>query len=139
MAGNAAFGTVLKIGGTAGTAIVNVTSVEGPGLSTEMIDLTAHDSSGGYREKAPLFLDGGEVTLRLNWDPNAVTHKNATGGLLYAWAHKESTAFALTFPTSPVVTWTFNAYVTAFAPAAPFDGKLEASVTLNINGAPVLA
>lgn len=138
MAGKVAYGTVLKIGGTAGTAVVNVTSVDGPNLSMETIDLTAHDSAGSYREIAPTFLDGGEVSMRLNFDPTAATHKNAAGGLMYAHTQRALTNFALYYPVAGSPTYTFTAYVTEYAPAAPFDGKLEASVKLKISGAPVL-
>lgn len=138
MAGVTAFGTTLKIGGTAGTAVVNVTSIEGPGLSSEYIDTTAHDSSGSYREFVPSFLDAGEVTLRINYDPAAATHKNATGGLLKLFNDKASTSFAIGFPTTPVAYVVFTGYVSAFAPSAPFDGKLEADVTIRISGAPTL-
>ena len=51
MAKYAAFGTTLKIGGTAGTAVINVESIEGPEQSVEMLDMTAHDSGSAYREK----------------------------------------------------------------------------------------
>ena len=139
MAGNVAFGTVLKIGGTAGTAIVNVTNIQGPGMSADGIDMSAHDSPNAWREFATSLLDGGEVTLDLNWDPNAATHKNSAGGLLKQFTDRATTTYALTFPTSPAVTWTFSAQVRNFAPQAPFDDKLGAQVTLKVTGAPTLA
>ncbi len=138
MAGNAAFGTLLKIGGTAGTAVVNVTSIEGPGMSTEFADVTAHDSASRFAEYAPTFQDGGEVTLRINYDPNQATHKNAAGGLMKLYVDRTSSSFAITFPTSPVASIVFTAYVSAVSPTAPYDGKLEADVTLRITGAPTL-
>ena len=139
MAKYSAFGTVLKIGGTAGTAIVNIESIEGPELSTETIDMTAHDSSGGYREKVPTFLDAGDITLRMQWDPNHATHKDAAGGLINAWKTKALTPFALTFPSTPAATWTFSAYVTKFVASAPFDDKLAADFTLTVSGSATLA
>lgn len=135
MAGQAAFGTTLKIGGTAGTAVVNITSIEGPGWSVESLDMTAHDSASAYREIAPSFIDAGEVTLRINYDPGQATHKNSAGGLLHLLTQRSESAFAIGFPTTPASGLTFDAYVTAFAPSAPFDGKLEANVTLKVNGA----
>ena len=76
MPGVSAFGTTLKIGGTAGTAVVGVTSIEGPGWSVDTLDVTSHDSASAYREVAASFIDAGEVTLRLNYDPATATHKN---------------------------------------------------------------
>ncbi len=134
MAGVAGFGTTLRIGGTAGTAVANVTSVEGPGWSVETLDMTAHDSASAYREIAPSFINAGEVTLRLNYDPAQATHKNTAGGLLHLLTTRASSAFAIGFPTTPASGFAFTGYVTAFAPSAPFDGKMEASVTITVSG-----
>ena len=95
MAGQAAFGTTLKIGGTAGTAIVNITEINPPSQSAETLDMTAHDSGGAYREMVPSFLSAGEVTLTINWDPNAATHKNAAGGLRKLFADRASSSLRL--------------------------------------------
>lgn len=138
MAKYAAFGTTLKIGGTAGTAVINVESIEGPEQTVEMLDMTAHDSGSSYREKRPSFIDAGEVTLRIQWDPNDATHKNAAGGLRYLLAQRTSSSFSITYPTTPAASDVFTAYVTKFVPSAPFDDKLMADVTLDITGAPTL-
>jgi hypothetical protein len=135
MPGVSAFGTTLKIGGTAGTAVVGVTSIEGPGWSVDTLDVTSHDSASAYREVAASFIDAGEVTLRLNYDPATATHKNTAGGLLNLLTTRAASPFAIGFPTTPASGFTFTALVTAFAPSAPFDGKLEANATLKITGA----
>lgn len=138
MAKYAAFGTTLKIGGTAGTAVVNIESIEGPEQTVETLDMTAHDSGSAYREIRPSFIDAGEVTLRIQWDPNDATHKNTAGGLRYMLAQRTSSAFAITYPSSPAASDVFTAYVTKFVPSAPFDDKLTADVTLTLTGAPTL-
>jgi predicted secreted protein len=136
MAGLAAFGTMLKIGdASTGVEVANVTSIEGPGLSTETIDVTAHDSAGDTREEVPTFKSGGEVTLRINYDPAETTHKNAAGGLLKLWSDKTLSEFTIVYPTTPATNVEFSGYVTAFAPSAPFDGKIEANVTIKVAGA----
>lgn len=139
MAKYAAFGTTLKIGGTAGTAVVNVESIEGPEQSVEMLDMTAHDSGSAYREKVASFIDAGEVSLTIQWDPGHATHKNAAGGLRYLLANRTSSSFAITYPTTPAASDVFTAYVSKFVPSAPFDDKLTAEVTLTLTGAPALA
>jgi predicted secreted protein len=135
MAGLSAYGTQLKIGGTAGTAVVNVTNIDGPGMSADTIDVSAHDT-GDWRDYVAGPLDGGEVTLRLNFDPGTATHANTTGLLDY-FQDRASASYALVFPDN--TTYTFTAYVTAFQPTAPFDEKLEATCTLKITGAVTLA
>ena len=88
--------------------------------------MTAHDSGGAYREMVPSFLSAGEVTLTINWDPNAATHKNAAGGLRKLFADRASSSFAIAYPVTPVAHDIFTAYVTGFEPSAPFDDKLTA-------------
>lgn len=139
MAGLVATGTKLRRGGTAGTAVANVTSIEGPGLDADVIDLSAHDSGNAFRDKAIGLLDAGEITLRLNFDPANATHKDAAGGLLNDFRTRTSATWALEFPTSPAVFWTFTAYVKSVNPSLPHDDKAEASATLVISGAPTLA
>lgn len=139
MAGVAAFGTKLKVGGTAGTAIVNITELNPPEQSAEELDMTAHDSGGAYREIVPSFLSAGKVTLTINWDPNATTHKNGAGGLRKLFADRTKSSFAIEYPVTPVAHDIFDAYVTGFQPSAPFDDKLTAQVTLSVSGAPTLA
>ena len=138
MAGQPAFGTLLKIGGTAGTAAANVTKIDGPAPTLDTIDVTAHDSAGAWHEYVAGLLDGGEVNLELNFDPAAATHKNASGGLQYIMIQRALTAFALVFPQATNPTYTFNAFVTKFTRSSPFDGSLEGQVTLKISGAPTL-
>lgn len=138
MAGVSAFGTVIKIGGTAGTAVVNVTKIDGPEPSMDTIEVTAHDSANAWREYVAGLLDAGEVSMDINWDPLAATHKNAVGGLQYLQGQRTSSLFALVFPAAGNPTYTFTAFVTKFGRSAPFENKLTAQVTLKITGAPTL-
>lgn len=134
MAGLAAFGTTLKKGtGSSVVTIANITSIEGPAFTTEMLDVTAHDSGDGYRERVPSFLDVGEITLRLNWDPANATHLGANS--LYAdWAAKRLDTYTITFPDANDTSLSGQAYISNISPTAPFDGKLEATVTLAPTG-----
>ena len=138
MAKYAAFGTTLRIGGTAGTAVVNITGVDGPELSAEMLDMTAHDSAGTFRERIPTFLDAGELSFTIQYDPGHATHRNAAGGLLHLLTQRTVSSFAMGFPTTPAANWVFSGYVTKFKPAAPLDGALTAEVTITVSGAPTV-
>jgi len=134
MAKYSAYGTALLRGAV---EIAQVTSVSGPGITLDTVDVTEHDGVG-WEEVVPTILRSGEITLELAYDPAEATHKYASGGLLYDLVQRTSTAYTLRFPTSPIASWTFNAYVTAFEPSAPVDGALTASVTLKITGAVTL-
>lgn len=137
MPGVAGFGVQLKIGGTAGTAVVNVTNIDGPSLDADVLDMGSHDSPSAYREKAVGLLDPGELTLRINWDPGTPTHA-ATSGLLYYYENRTSQEYALILPDTANTTYVFDAYVTSFSGSVPHDGKMEATVTLTIDGDPGL-
>ncbi len=136
MAGLSAFGTQLKRNGV---AIAGVANISGPGMSLDTEDVTAHDSPGGWEEVVATILRSGEVGLEINYDPNAATHKNAAAGLIGDMVSRQAHAYDLVFPTTPAVTWSFNAFVTGFEPGAPADGKLTADVTLKPTGQLTLA
>jgi len=135
MAKYSAYGTTFTV---AGAAVVQVSNISGPGLSLDTVDVTSHDSTGGWEEVVGTILRSGEVKLDIVYDPNAATHKNAANGLLAKLIAKTVAACTLVFPSTPAVTWTFNALVTGFEPSASVDGALTASVTLKISGAPTL-
>lgn len=140
MAGIAAFGIVLEQGDTPDhqegttvyTAIAQVADFSGPSLSAENIDVTAHDSTGAFREYVPSFLDAGEVSFTLNFDPGLTNHTD----FLNTYLNRELNIYQLTFPDTGSTQWRFSAYVTGFEMSAPLDDKLSADVTLLIAGAP---
>jgi hypothetical protein len=127
--GLAAFGTLFKIGAT---TVTEVTSISGPGISVDTIDVTNHSSTGAWKEFVAGCLDGGEVTLDINYVPTDATHKNAASGILALLITRALTACSVVFSGS---TWSFSCYFTKFQPSAPVGDKLSASVTVKISGA----
>ena len=91
MPGKAGFGMVVSFGTATGTTtaatLTNVTGVSGLDSEVEVIDVTSHDSSGRYREKVASFIDAGQLTFDVNFDPNSATHRATTGGILDLRAH----------------------------------------------------
>lgn len=139
--GMSAFGTTIALGDGASpevfTTIAYVTNIEGPGLSADTIDVTSHGSTDGYRQFVQGLKDAGEVSLELNFDPDAATHVNASGGLAYEYEQGTESNYKITFPDTTV--WTFPGIVTGLSPSAPMDGKLSAAVTIKVSGKPTLA
>ena len=135
MAGIDAFGTQLLRGdgGTPEifTAIANVTSISGPSLSRETIDVTAHDSPDGWMEFVGGLKDAGEVSADINYDPS----KHDT--LVADFDDDEPRNYQLVFPDG--TTWSFAAILTGFEPEAPYDDKLAASLTFKVTGKPTLS
>lgn len=138
----AAKGSLLKIGDGAGsetfTTIAQVVNIGGPGLKMDTLDVTNHSSTDGWKEFVGGLLDGGEVSLEINFDPTAATHKLSTG-LLKDMSARTVRNFQLVFSDTGGTTWSFAALVSGFEPAAPVDGKLSATVTLKVSGKPTLA
>lgn len=131
MAGEDAFGTQLqRFNGSSFDTIASVTSMSGPGISRETIDVTAHDSTDGWMEFLGGLKDGGEVTFDINRRP--AIHDE----LLDDFEDTEPRTWRLEWPSGTA--WTFDAILTGYEPDSPYDDKLSASVTLKVSGKPVV-
>jgi len=130
MAKKAAFGTTFAL--NAGTALANVTSFGGPGISLDTVDVTTHDSVGAWEEVVPTILRSGELTMDIAYDPANATVKNAANGWLALLVARAVTTFVLTFPGPSAVTG--SGFVTGFEPSAPHDGALTATLKYKLTG-----
>ena len=144
MAEYAAFGTILAYGNSETpteefTKVAQVKDIKGPSMSRDTIDVTNHQSPGGYGEFLASFADGGEVTFTVEYDPGDVTHDQTTG-LLKMMGETTRRNWRLIFP---VVTNTpgtyrglqFLAIMTGFSPSAEVKGSLTADITMKVAGA----
>jgi predicted secreted protein len=113
------------------TTIAGVTELSGPSLSLNTIESTDMDSTGGYREFVGGLIDGGEVSVTINYD-NHTTHRS----LLQDLTTRAVRTFRITIPTTPATVWTFTALVSGFTPSTPVDDKSTASITLKLTGQP---
>ena len=119
-----ATGTTLTWGG----AITEIVSISGPSLTNEPADTT--NLSSTWRTRLPIIPDGGEVTLELNYEPDAASHASFITDLA-AGTIQEA---VITYPDGGGTTLTFDAMCTAFTPNAPVGDKLSATVTLTVTG-----
>lgn len=125
------FGTLLKRNGT---TVAEARDITGPGMSRETVDVTTHDSTGGWREYIAGALSGGEVSFDCNFLPANATQSYAAG-LIKDMVDGTLQTFTLQYTDTGTTTASFSAFVTAFTPKAPVEGLLSASVTLKISGA----
>lgn len=136
-----AYGTILQVGDAASpevfTAVANVTNLNPPPISRDMYETTQHNGPG-WDEYLPGLLRGGQVTLDLDWVPTEGTHSYTTG-FLKDLTDGTLRNYRVVFSDAGTTTWSFSAYVVTVPPVAPSAGKLTASVTLQISGAPTLA
>jgi len=124
--GIAALGTKLLKGST---PIAELTNISGPRLTVDQLEVTSHDSEGGYREYVPTLRTGGEVAIEGNFVPT----DEGQFALYEAFNDGTSDTYTIQLPQD-LGSWTFDANVSAFEMGAPFEGKLTFSATLRITG-----
>jgi len=124
--GIAALGTKLFKGTT---PIAELTNISGPRLSVDQLEITTHDSEGGYREYVPTLRVGGEVSIEGNFFPV----DEGQFALYEAFNDGTSDTYTIQLPKN-LGSWTFDANVSAFEMGAPVEGKLTFSATLRITG-----
>lgn len=117
------------------TTVAQVTSLTGPALAADSIDVTTHDSTNAWEESVVGVLRSSELTFDIVYDPAEDTH-DATGGagILTRLEGKTRTDYSLVFPDTGTTTWNFDGEYTGFIPGMPVDGALTASVTIKITG-----
>lgn len=132
MAGTTAFSTTIAKGAQ---AIAEPTSITGPGISGDTIDVSSHDSPDTFREFVAGMRDGGEVSIEFNLDLS-----DAGQVALYTDVCDGSLdAYTITYTLGTgAPTCTFNAIVTSFEISAPYDDKLSGSATLKVSGKPTV-
>lgn len=127
------WGTVLKVTISASaTPIGDIKGISGPGLSSDMIDVTTLDSSNNAREFYPGLFDGGEVTFDVVMNPT-----NATQQYLHDSCKTRPSAaetFSIEWNDGSSTAWDFTAWVQSFEPQADVDGVVIASITLKVTG-----
>lgn len=115
--------------------IAEVTSIgAGPTISREDIDFTHLRSPEGFREFKNGFKDGGEIPLRIQYNPTAHPTHDATTGIAAKLDLEDPTNWKIVFPNA--TSWDFAATVRQFG-LEPIEvgGKIEVGVVLKVSGA----
>jgi len=135
-----AFGTILAYGDGATpevfTKIGQVKDIDGPSMSRDTVDVTNHDSTGGYLESLGSMRDSGEISFPVEYDPGDATHDQDTG-LLFLFDKDARTNFQLIFPVASLNGfwgYEFSGTVTGFKPGMPVLGSITADVTIKVSG-----
>ena len=126
-------GCTLKVGDGASPEVFNaigqVTAINGPSGAAPIIDVS--NLSSTYREKRTGLPDNGDVTATVQYDP-ADTGQTRVETLR---AGSLSGNFQIVLSNSPATTWSFAGYVSEFSKTIGIDEVVEASITVNIDGA----
>jgi predicted secreted protein len=119
--------------------VAEVVSITPPSLSRDAVDATHTESPEKWREFIPGLRDGGEVSCEMNFIPAGP----GTEAILASFNSDTVQSCRIIFPdgdanASPITAtvWAFSGFITAFAPEAPFDGKMAATVTVKLSGKP---
>lgn len=140
MSGRDGFGTHFRRAttitpGTTYETIANVTSISGPDRKRETIDVTAHDSPGGWMEFLGGLKDGGEVQLDINYDPDEPTHDLDDD---FEDTDPRNYRIVLLPGTIDEWTWTIKGILTELGDEFPYDDKMARKMTIKVTGKPVL-
>lgn len=130
-------GTVLAVGDAASpevfTAITEITSIGGPELSSEQVEVTSLDSAGGFKEFVTGLKDGGSISIENNWIKSDTSQVQMRDDVQAGTKRN----YRITWPDSPSTVVDFSASVEAFSMTTEPDAPVTASMTLKISGAPV--
>jgi len=112
-------------------AIGGLTDVQPGGVDVTFIDVTAHDSAGGWKEFVGGLTDGGTLELTGNYDAADV------GQIELIAERGNEAAIVVTFSDSS--TSTFSAIVGGYNLSNPLDDKVEFTCSLKVTGAITIA
>lgn len=123
-------GTLLKVYETSAYNTVGQVENIDFNRSRDTIETTSHDSSTLDREYIA-GLQNATVSAEVSWDPadtqQTTLETNFSAGTL--------TQFQIVFPDSGTTTYQFSGILTSFSTPAPVDGKMMASIEIQVSGA----
>ena len=126
----ASFGATITINGT---PIAEVGDISGLALSTDLQEVTNHDSPDGVEERIPTIKRLGELTFPVN----VVVADAGQQDLFAAWEDRSADVYVVTFQSGLVQT--FTGYCTGFEVGAPVAGHDSADITIAPKSAPTFA
>jgi predicted secreted protein len=128
----AGVGTIFKRGDGGSpetfTAIAEVNSITGPGLTADFIDVTSLDSTGGYKEYIRGFRDGGDVTLNMNF---TLAGFNA---MKDDYESPDAVNYQIILSDTGNTTIEFTGFVTDIPLSIQPDDKVTVDVTIKVTG-----
>src|SRR5262249_19761717 len=125
------FGTLFKIRTATSPDVYTVvgeqTAIKPPKIKVDTVDASHEQSPNAWREFLAGMIDGGEMSVDLQWLPGG------TGEQLMLTGLRQLITCRIVYPDGS--TSDYTALMTDFEPDAPMDDKLTATVTLKVSGA----
>jgi predicted secreted protein len=124
-----AVGTKFQIGAQ---YVAELSEIGGLDLSADTIDVTALDSTGGYRSFIGGFKDAGEVSLSGFFNPGDL----GQAALYNDFLSGVTDNFTILFPFG--ASWTFAGVITGFKTSAALEDAISFEATVKVSGQPTL-
>lgn len=139
MAKYAAKGAILAVNTVAAptvyTTIPGVKDFNLPIGTADQIDVTSHDSSGGYKEFVNGLMESAEISVPTVWDGSNAQH----AALVAALQAGTVLGYKITGKESTPKTYTFQALVKSIDISWPVAGAQEATLVIKPTGAITIA
>ena len=116
-------------------AVGGLKSIGGIEITADTHDVTALDSTGGFREFEQGFRDGGEVPCSGFLD-GADEGQTEVYDLIQSG---DVVPCQVIFPPKIGKTWSFSAVITKFATSVDLDDAIKFDMTLKVSGKPTMA
>lgn len=108
--------------------IAEIQSIDGPGMNKENIEVTTLNTQGGYDEFITGFIDGGEVTLEMNFTRN--NYDFITNG----FERDEFTNYRILLMDESGTSLEFIGFISDVDLIIDAGDRVEADVTLHLTG-----
>lgn len=137
MAGYNAFGT-LFLRGDGETPeefepVGEATDISGPEMERDTLEVTSHQSPGGFREWVGGLKDGGEVSFEVRYDPEI------HNPLQVDFEDPQPRNYRIQLPDVPGGMWEFQGFITNMGLSFPLEDAMACSFTFKVTGMPVFS
>ena len=136
------YGTLLQMSDdSVGTNFTTIGGIKNPGQvkrTTNMVDVTEHNTGSPWREMAPTLITLGALTLDINWVVTNSTHRiSAANGLGYVQENRLKRVFRWVYNSDAGSDYDqFAGYVSDVTISAALDNVYTAQVQITPTGAP---
>lgn len=114
--------------GSVWVQLAEISSINGPTMTRDFIDVTSLDSTGGYREFITGFRDAGTISLSMNFTRDTYDAFKAD------FESPTANYYEIVLPDTENTTMEFEGLVTEIPITIPTDDKISADVTIKISG-----
>jgi len=113
-------------------AISEITSIKGPGMKRETIEVTSIDSVGGWKEFIAGFREAGTLQLSMNFS------RGNLDLFMEDFESDEEQSYEIVIPDTSVTTIEFTGLVTELPLSISAKDAISNDVTIQITGKPVI-